>query len=171
MTLFHTVAAEEMARACRKAHELYGFDVEPTVSWDLRGLTAGQALYERMHVRLNSKIAAAEGEAFRQTVGHEVAHLVTYWRWDKAGRRRKLRHHGLEWQSVMRALGYEARRCHNYASAERVRKVKRYTYVCRCGIPHTLSSRKHSVMQMADRHLSVGGFFCACCKTRLQFNP
>lgn len=171
--LHRTIAAEEVAKACRNANVLYGFDVEPVVDWKLRGLAAGRAYYSGFRISLNEHIARNEGEAFRQTVGHEVAHLVTYWRHMKSERGR-LRYpcpaaHGWEWKSVMLALGYRPDRCHSYASAARVRNVRRYAYVCRCGMPHSLTARAHGVQQAADEHLSWAGYTCRRCRTRLQF--
>lgn len=67
--------------------------------------------------------AVAPKEEQRNTVAHEVAHLVVFHEWylDNApkrfgelpGRGRKPSHHGYEWKSMMYRMGETPSRCHN----------------------------------------------------------
>lgn len=169
-----TIAADEFSRCLAIARERYGFDGRVSVEWGLRGLTAGQArfkligkrtdgipLFAIMTVRLNETVAQAEGAGFKTTVAHELAHIVTNWRAWKAGRRLP-RSHGLEWQSVQRAFGYEPVLCHSYASAKRVVERRTFEYKCPCGEPHPISIVRHRKIVQGK-----ATYRCTRCKGRL----
>lgn len=89
----------------------------PTVSFDCLGGTAGQACFMKTrtaggqevsreacwHLRFNPILLMAhEDEFVEDIVPHEVAHLVAVHLFPRAGA-----NHGVEWQVVMRALGFE----------------------------------------------------------------
>lgn len=109
------------------------------VRCDLRGRAAGQArLGDRLEIRYNLAIAASQPEAFlRETVPHEVAHLVT---WLLHGR--TARPHGTEWKAIMRHLGVQQpQRCHDF-DAPAARQQRRWPYRCGC-TSHQLSTTRH----------------------------
>jgi SprT protein len=111
---------------------------EPTVAFDLRGLTAGEACSESGVIRYNEGLLWRYGQAFvDEIVPHEVAHLVA-----PALSRRRVRPHGAEWKAVMEFFGVPARRCHRF-EAEPARRVRRVAYRCACPRPHLLTPRAH----------------------------
>lgn len=91
----------------------------PTISFDLRGTTAGQAYPGKNHIRLNGQLLNENTDHFiEQTVGHEWAHLAAA---NLHGH--KIRSHGPEWKAVMHKLGLDAARCHAYTT-QKARTVK-----------------------------------------------
>ena len=111
---FAAMAQDELRR-CERLAATGGLVVPAYhVVWSTRGLTAGYCAYPcRRHkdheLRFNAHIAAHEGEGFRNTVAHELAHAI-------AGHAAA---HGMDWQIVMYALGHTPTRCHSYTSARR----------------------------------------------------
>lgn len=84
----------------------------PTISFDLRGTTAGQAFPAKHHIRLNGQLLNENTDHFiEQTVGHEWAHLAAIHLHGP-----KIRSHGSEWKSVMVKLNLNPARCHAYAT-------------------------------------------------------
>ena len=82
----------------------------PTVSFDLRGKTAGQAFLSKHHIRLNGQLLNENPDDFiHQTVGHEWAHLLCHYRHGP-----RVAAHGKEWKLIMVALGLNPERCHTY---------------------------------------------------------
>ena len=108
-----------------RARELYGPDAVPQnlkVYFNLRGRTAGQACREngQYYMRFNVDMMqnASWDHLFRNTVPHELAHIVCMWKnWDRA--------HGRNWRMVCRGLGGDGERCHS----EPVKYAKGRTYV------------------------------------------
>lgn len=91
----------------------------PTLSFDLRGTTAGQAFPGKHHIRLNGQLLNENVEEFiEQTVGHEWAHLVAIHLHGP-----KIRAHGPEWKNVMVKMGLDPARCHTY-NTNNARTVK-----------------------------------------------
>lgn len=134
----------------------------PQIRFDLRGQTAGQALWNgrgSTTLRFNLAFARAHGEAYiRETVTHEVAHLVTM------ARHGRVRPHGPEWREVMRYLGVaEPRRCHDYHLPEaEARRQRLWPYVCACR-RHELSTTRHNRVQRR-----AARYHCRHCGTRLR---
>ena len=111
----------------------------PTVSFDLRGKTAGQAFINLNHIRLNGQLLNENVEHFiKQTVAHEYAHLFCYQTYGNAAKP-----HGSEWQVLMRRLGCDPNRCHSYdttrskigAKKTSPKKVKKPTHPFALVIP------------------------------------
>lgn len=102
----------------------------------------------------------------RETVAHEVAHIVVYWKWRvvaSMGARRP-QPHGCEWRAVMSGLfNVEPERTHSYDMGNvAVRRQRRWAYACGC--------RAHSVT--TSRHNAIGGgrtFICRACRSPLKF--
>jgi SprT protein len=112
---------------------------DPQVSFDLRGLTAGEACASDWLIRYNDELLQKHGEEFlAEIVPHEVAHLVVVGRF----RRRRCRPHGPEWKEVMAFFGLPPRRCHRF-EATPARRVRRISYRCSCPSPHLLTKRAH----------------------------
>jgi SprT protein len=108
---------------------------------NLRGQSAGQVRWPargRVQIRYNLAMAQQQPEAFeRETVPHEVAHVVT-----------KVLHpnakpHGPEWQAIMSFFGVDPKRCHDFTPAESPsRRQRQWRYRCDCR-EHQLSTTRH----------------------------
>ncbi len=128
----------------------------PTVSFDLRGKTAGKAFLRQNHVQLNAVLLLENQDAFiADTVGHEVAHLATY---SKFGRSAQA--HGAQWQAMMRLIGQEPRRCHSFDTSNSAVSKATHRYVCACK-EHLLTARSHNKAQRV-------GYVCRACGQALR---
>ncbi|EWC39426.1 SprT family zinc-dependent metalloprotease [Pseudomonas stutzeri] len=131
----------------------------PQVSFKLRGQKAGVAHLNQNLLRFNEQLYRENAEHFlRQTVAHEVAHLVAHQMFGP-----RIQPHGEEWQLIMRGV-YELPpdRCHNYAV--RRRPVIRYLY--RCGCPEqdfAFTAQRHALVAKGRR------YYCRRCKATLAF--
>lgn len=132
----------------------------PVVSLRLRGQKAGVAHLHENTLRFNAELYQQNTEDFlRQTVPHEVAHLVAH---ELFGDR--IQPHGEEWQLIMKGV-YELKplRCHNYAVKRR--QVTRYIYRCPCpeGVFH-FTAQRHGFVRKGRRYL------CRACRKALVFS-
>ncbi|HCJ29990.1 MAG TPA: SprT family zinc-dependent metalloprotease [Pseudomonas sp.] len=132
----------------------------PQVSFKLRGQKAGVAHLNTNLLRFNPQLYRENREHFlKQTVAHEVAHLVAHQMF--GGR---IRPHGEEWQLIMRGV-YELTpdRCHTYEISRR--QVSRYIYRCACAdqdFPFT--AQRHALVSKGRR------YFCRRCRATLVFS-
>lgn len=139
------------------ASELFGREfLMPTVAFDLRGKTAGQAFIQKNALRFNAILLVENEDAFlSDTVPHEVAHLIARQLFGL-----RISAHGAEWKDVMRRFGCEPRRCHSFdVTNSAVGTV--YPYQCRCPTVHMLSARRH-------KQAAAGRLTCRTCKTKLR---
>ena len=131
----------------------------PNVSLTLRGQSAGMAHLQENKLRFNPQLYRNNTEDFlRQTVAHEVAHLVAHQMFGS-----RIQPYGEEWQLIMRGV-YELPplRCHSYAVKRR--PATRYLYQCQCTdseLPFT--SRRHALVSRGQRYL------CRRCRATLIF--
>ncbi len=123
------------------------------VTWNSRmRSTAGRAFWPEGKIELNPKLIEFSAAEVRNTMLHELAHLLAFVR---AGRRR-IKAHGPEWRQACCDLGIPGERAtHNLAlpsremarqwryrcpvceeTIERVRKMKRYAGCYRCCKEH-----------------------------------
>lgn len=146
----------------------------PEVAFDLRGTTAGMAVYPRAgathapRLRFNAVLLRDNAaEFFADTVPHEVAHLVNRAleaktpgaKWDS---------HGPQWQAVMRSFGVEPSRCHDLdVRAARVGGSWRFRCACR-----TFELGKRKAMGLLQETAVTGttSTGCRACKTMLVFD-
>ncbi len=123
--------------------------VAPPVRFDLSGRAAGQyrVFGSEVAIRYNPYIFARYFEDnLNETVPHEVAHFVVDQLWGL----RRVRAHGAEWQSVMRALGAEPRATARYdLTGLPVRRQRRFAYRCTCR-RHELTTCRHNRVQRGD---------------------
>ena len=100
---------------------------EIRVEWNPRLKTcAGRADYRSRLISLNPLLILHPAEIDR-TFRHELAHILAQFR---AGHRRRILPHGIEWQQACRDLGVaDEKRCHNlpFPASERARP---YLYKC-----------------------------------------
>lgn len=130
----------------------------PQTSLCLRGQSAGAAHLQSNRLRFNARLYRENCEDFlRQTVAHEVAHLVAY---QLHGL--KIRPHGKEWQAIMQQVfGLPPVRCHAYRLPPAWRTF--YLYHCRC-MQHPLSPQRHGRIRRGQLYL------CRSCNGRLTFS-
>ena len=132
----------------------------PEVSFKLRGQKAGVAHLHENLLRFNLQLYRENQKDFlRQTVAHEVAHLVAHQLFGD-----RIQAHGQEWQLIMRGV-YELppNRCHNYEVQRRV--VTRYIYRCPCpesDFPFT--AQRHKLVRQGRRYL------CRRCREILVYS-
>ena len=132
----------------------------PDVRFDLSGKSAGMAVFARRRdplIRYNRQLLRQNGQAFiRQTVPHEVAHLVARFLHGY-----RIRPHGAEWAAIMRLFDAVATRCHNFSLHDVPQRSMRYfAYRCDCR-EHRLSAIRH------NRRLAGVRYLCRSCGTPL----
>ncbi|MEX6502654.1 SprT family zinc-dependent metalloprotease [Pseudomonas zhanjiangensis] len=132
----------------------------PEVSFKLRGQKAGVAHLTENRLRFNLQLYRENRDDFlRQTVAHEVAHLVAHQLFGL-----HIQPHGEEWQLIMRGV-YELPplRCHSYAVQRR--QVMRFIYRCSCPQGEfPFSAQRHAMVAKGRR------YFCRRCKVTLRFS-
>jgi SprT protein len=131
-----------------RAKELYGVDINPTISFNLRGRVAGWAgcklcrLTATRNYTLRYNRGLIDGNHFddmmNETVPHEVAHLVCYAR-PELGRK-----HDGGWRRVCLALGGNGNTRHDY---DVTYAHGGYTYRATCGTEVTVSKIIHGRIQ------------------------
>lgn len=122
------------------------------ITFDLRGMVGGKAWAGLNLIQINPGFVDDEhySDLLNQTIPHEYAHIL-------AGRKYGQRvGHGPEWKYVMRLMGLEPRRCHNY-DLTKVIKVVMYRCACR---DHQFSTRRHAVVRKYGTT-----YTCRDCKT------
>jgi len=132
--------------------------IRPHISFRLHGQKAGCAHLQENRLRFNEQFYRENPEDFlRQTVAHEVAHLVAYQHFGG-----KIRPHGQEWQSIMREV-YQLvpQRCHQYKVTQKPRKG--YLYRCNCSEDLVFSARRHALVKQGRRYR------CLRCASELLF--
>ena len=130
---------------------ILGFDTtsfrKPIITFDLRGQVAGTASFLTNTIQLNKNILLNEKyteDMITNTLAHELAHMYTsylyYNNMIKSGIKPKS--HGLEWKAVMRIMGFEPTRTHNYV-VKKARRTYRIDYSCECKT-HSMTKKQHS---------------------------
>ena len=153
-------------QAEKQARRFYGINLpEAAIDFSLRGRCAGQARVDRggeTCLRINQQLLAENLDDFlRNTIPHEVAHLVVNWQARK--KRQRPRPHGPEWQAVMRqCYGLKALRCHSYQTTPARVVPRAFLYSCNCS-EHRLTSIMHNRILRSYRAL------CRSCKSPLTF--
>ncbi|MBX9915162.1 MAG: SprT family zinc-dependent metalloprotease [Pseudomonadaceae bacterium] len=132
----------------------------PVVSFKLRGQKAGVAHLTENMLRFNPQLYQAnQADFLKQTVAHEVAHLVAHQMFGP-----HIQAHGHEWQLIMRGV-YELppHRCHSYAVQRRT--ATRYVYRCKCPEQDfAFSAQRHALVSKGRRYL------CKRCRATLVFS-
>ena len=149
-----------VATLLAQARHAWGVSLpQPTVDFRLRGAPAGKAHLQRGHLQFNAALLRANRDHFlHQTVGHEVAHLVTYALY---GARAKP--HGAEWKNVMREFGLDTRATHDYDVTGLRRSRSPYIYACGCDTEIRVGALRH-------KRASRGAVYtCRRCAQRIVF--
>lgn len=138
----------KISKLVEQANQLYGIKL-PNIQlrFDLRGRCAGQAIRRGLQysMRFNTDMMQNAGwdHLINDTVPHELAHIVCFFRGNDSG-------HGANWRSTCIALGGNGQRCHSeqvvYA------KGKTYAYTTTSGHVTNVSERMHQRIQRGDRY-------------------
>lgn len=143
---------------------------QPTIQFDLKGTSAGTADYRKWVIQINPVFLKNNFEdMLYETVPHELAHLATHVIYPEAHKRTwntKRRPHGAEWQSIMRSMGVEPQRTHNYDLTD-VIKPKAGSVFIQC----SACKRKFVLgAKRAERFKEVPhAFKCKCRQAGSQF--
>lgn len=99
----------------------------PKIEWRHLPSSAGIAYHHRRVIAL-SRVLVTDTERLNVTLTHEYAHLVSTDRHGREGAG-----HGAKWKAIMRELGAEPKRTHEYKVEPHVRRQE-VCYKCtRCG--------------------------------------
>lgn len=160
------IANTTILTALERARRHYDIKLpEVSVDYSLRGRCAGQALIDQHGqpaLRINRQLLEDNLDDFlKQTIPHEVAHLVVQWQAREA--RRKPKPHGLEWQRVMQdCFDLEPKRCHSYQTTPARVVTRPFLYRCQC--------RKHLLTSIMHKRISRSlQALCKSCRSPLQF--
>jgi SprT protein len=141
------------------------FDISPT------SRLAGEASFRsgKTYIRLNMGYVEKNAQGMiDRTVAHEVAHCWLYSMGDSShvrirayGYRTRTSPHGYAFQNIMRILGSNESRCHNFEASDSTiakRKEKyQFEYKCSC-TTHNVSANIHNKICRGQKR--------TCCKCR-----
>ena len=129
-------------------------------------------------VRFSTKLwAVASGDERDNTVAHEVAHLVVFWRHYEAvnaavcaGRKppRMPAGHGREWRNVMLDMGHDPHRTHNVILPD-----ARVLVCTLCAMRYPVGPKRYANAQKAHKARLAGqevrgGYLCRCHASRVS---
>lgn len=147
---------EALVKVCIAAAEAkYGKMPAIRIRFDLRGRSAGIAGADginpntgeiiRPYLRFNVEaIRNHWDEMVKQTIPHEVAHIVAY-----CFPRLGASHHNHAWRMIDRSLGGTGERCHRMQlTPAKTRNVTRYRYVLDSGLEISVGPKHHRALQM-----------------------
>lgn len=142
-----TAVHNKVCDSIDKINKSFNMNIDyPTVTFDLKGMAAGQAVAyrngESSEIRINPVILSENvDDVIRQVVPHEVAHVAVR---KIYGWHRNVKPHGIEWKNMMHILGVPAITRHKYNVKNAVvRNTKYYVYKCVCNT-YTISSVRHN---------------------------
>ncbi len=154
----HEATAHWVEQAARLTGRRFAL---PHIRYDLKGRAAGQYLsHPHPCIRYNLALAKQQFDAFlERTPGHEVAHYVIHQMHPKG----RVKPHGPEWRELMKKLGLDPSRCHEFdTSGVPTRRQRRFPYRCGCRT-HELSATRHNRVRRGQVD-----YRCAMCGERLE---
>lgn len=127
----------------------------PSVSFALRGKSAGTAHLQQNRLRFNPVLLKENPQAFLdEVVPHEIAHLLCFLLY---GAGKAVKPHGKEWQAIMiQVFGLPPKTTHSFDISSV--KGRTFKYQCLCG-PIELSIRRHNKVQQGQSQ-----YLCRHCK-------
>jgi len=158
----------EVQQAVRKyieiANQKYNKQfIIPVVRFDLRGRNGGEAVLKENVIRVNQVLCAENFQEYlKQTIGHEVAHLIVYQIYKDRYLTQQVKPHGIEWKMVMSKFGLSADRCHQYDTTNsKVRNTVKYQFSCNCKV--------HEVGPKINANIASGKvYWCKSCSGGLK---
>jgi SprT protein len=161
---------ERMAQCQRLATAVHPDFPEVRCSLFSGRRAAGLAFGNEHRIAINRVLLEENPSAMlRDTVAHEFAHIVVWWRYLRARQGAAGREltppkgHGTEWKAVMSGMfGVEPLRCHRFDTSNTgARLQRRWPYRCRC--------RSHLVTTAKHRRIEAGAsYVCSDCDWALQ---
>lgn len=135
----------QLVRICiEAAEEKYGLLGPVDIRFDLKGMAAGQAQLRRgkLIVRFNREALAKDWDHMvRETIPHEIAHLVAYARPNLGAKG-----HNAMWKRIAQSLGCKGDRCHTIQLTP-TRKRVRYFYKLPSGTELLVGPQQHKNIQ------------------------
>lgn len=132
----------------------------PKVSFFDKGTTAGWAKYNIWHIDFNIEIAKRAGDAFKDTIIHEVAHMMQYLVYPHAKQA-----HGPEFRRICVMLGGSGSTKHSYnADGLRAKTVKRHVLQCVCTKTFNATTTTFNKIKESPR-----SYHCSVCGTIGKF--
>lgn len=156
---------KEYDAKARALYPAYAARPVPKVSFFSKGHANGWAKQLSWEVQFNTHTAAQVPEAFRNTVSHEIAHMVDYAMRGRSG-------HDRIWKAIHRSLGGTGNRCSEYGEAVTVKRARvknEYLYRNENGVECWAGPRHHGAMMrgtLIGIRNSVGEVFRATDWTR-----
>jgi SprT protein len=152
---------QEVTRTLKLARDSFPSQVfpEPKIKMDLTGKVAGTYSPKENIINFNLSLMLENKEDFlKETVPHEVAHLVTRII-DPLGSP-----HGAVWKAIMRLFGIpNPQLYHSYKVAPVKRHEKPYIYCC-SHKEHPFTKRKHNYAQSGINYI------CTTCHQTLHYS-
>jgi predicted SprT family Zn-dependent metalloprotease len=156
----------KLLECIQKAKARYNRDFEmPMVIYRQMGRKAGLALQRSNIIELNSDFFHNGNleDMINETAPHEFAHIITYLVYgSNTFFNKRNKPHGYEWKSVMRCLGLNPERCHNYSlEGVKIKGGANHEYTCKCGKSFHLSNIIHKRIQAGQHRI------CKVCKSKI----
>lgn len=151
-----TLRAEFLARLTLPAPKTASCRIKIS---DTMRTTGGRAHYRENMIELNARLLNANPTDVYQTVGHELAHLVSV----EINGLKLGRGHGPNWLLIMRQFGLEPKRCHAMNTTGLRRRHATHSAWCNC-MEHKLKTGRYNRMRRGAR------FVCQRCFSVLRFN-
>jgi SprT protein len=129
------------------------------IQYGLTGAANAGLAYTRYNmIKLHEEfLLKYQNEYIIDTVGHEVAHILTAHRFGH-----DVKHHGKEWKFIMAVLGLTPTRTHDYVSECKQKRHTKYKMSCsNCNMEIVVSQIIYNKMAKGKRYHSL------CCKSPL----
>lgn len=145
----------EVEALARRLYPQYAAHPSPSVEFIHKGLRGGDCHYSRNRYRFNVGLAIQTDAIERNTVPHEVAHMVSYKVFGNRG-------HGKGWKAICLALGGNGERCFDPdklgVRMVKARTATEYQYITASGHEVWLSAVRHNRLQkLGDKMHPVNG--------------
>lgn len=149
-----------------RADTLWNMTAIPAINLTFftKGRVAGLAVFNKCEVQINTHVAAQDLNAMRNTVSHEIAHIIAAYLYRDTG-------HGKAWKQVHRLLGGDGERCYNgNGTFARQRSSKYFLYRLPSGLEHWVGPKYHKSVQSgryilimkSGEHLSAAHYTGKC---------
>lgn len=132
------------------------------ISYGLTGASIAGLAYTQLNIiKLHKEfLLKYQDEYIIDTVGHEVAHILTYHHFGK-----DVKDHGKEWKYIMMLLGLTPTRTHQYESQCKQKRHNKYILHCStCMVEVIVSQTIYNKMLRGKRYRTI------CCKAPLIDN-
>ena len=149
-------AKEDIKKAC----DICGLAMYPSVVFNNRlRVTAGRAWFPKCSIDLSLQLWTRMTREDRlQTTVHEACHVISYMKTRFIG-------HNKYWKHYMIKCGLKPLRCHKYNTKGLKNKVKRYDFICGCGLRKGILTKKIAT-KIITHNLTA---LCNTCNEKIIF--